>query len=101
MESEYKIDPDFAETAGSVDVFNEKLAQFISKSQQEEDKVYRTAIAKRFGEFSEENAKKCSLRMAGGIKQLMCGEDLLCEVYPCEQPTIPGQIAFLIKYRIF
>lgn len=106
MESVYKIDPDFAEMASSVDVINEKHIQVISQIQQEEEKVYRSAIAKRFGEFSEDNAKKCSLRMAGRIKQLMCGEDLLCEIYPFEQPTFPGstatnQVVVTLKYRIF
>lgn len=106
MKNNYTVGLKVAEKAGSVDILNEKRIQAISQLQHEEESVYRSAIAKRFGEFSEENAKKCSLRMAGSIKQLMCGEDILCEVYPFEKPTFPGagatsQITLTLKYRIF
>jgi len=106
MKNDYTVDLKDAGKAGSVDVISEKRIQAISQLQHEEESVYRSAIAKRFGEFSEENAKKCSLRMAGSIKQLMYGDDVLCEVYPFEQPTFPGssatnQITLTLKYRIF
>ncbi|WP_249226330.1 hypothetical protein [Entomohabitans teleogrylli] len=94
-----------AENDVSVDILNEKRIQAISQLQHEEENVYRSAIAKRFGEFNDENAKKCSLRMAGSIKQLMYGEDILCEIYPFEQTALPGssasnRITLTLKYRI-
>ncbi|EBK5465796.1 hypothetical protein AHX64_20450 [Salmonella enterica subsp. enterica serovar Montevideo] len=106
MKNDYTIDPKDVEMAGSVDILNEKRIQAISQLQREEENVYRSAIAKRFGEFNEHNAKKCSLRMAGSIKQLMCGEDILCEIYPFEQAAFPEQpttnkITLTLKYRIF
>lgn len=106
MKSDYVIDHKYMEMAGSVDVMNDKRIQAISHLQHKEEEVYRSAIDKKFGEFSEENAKKCSLRMAGGIKQLMCGEDVLCEVYPFEHAYFPGssatnQITLTLKYKIF
>lgn len=106
MKNNYTVDLKDAEKAGPVDVLNQKRIQAISQLQHEEESFYRSAIAKRFGEFNDENAMKCSLRMAGSIKQLMCGEDILCEVYPLEQPTFLGasatyQITLTLKYRIF
>ncbi|EPJ1885668.1 hypothetical protein [Enterobacter asburiae] len=90
----------------STDLMKEKLSQAVLSLQHQKDEVYRQAIEKHFGDFTEENAKQCRLVFDKGIEKLYHGAKILCEVYPAGQPIFPGatatyQITYTQKYRIY
>jgi len=90
----------------STDLMKEKISQAVNGLQRKKDEVYRQAIENHFGEFTEDNAKKCRLVFDKGVEILCHGEKILCEVYPPESPTFPGstatyQITYTQRYRIF
>lgn len=94
------------EAHSGTDLMKEKLSQAVNSLQLQKDEVYRQAIEKHFGDFTEENAKKCSLVFDKGVEMLCHGENVLCEVYPPEQLSFPGstatyQITYTQRYRIF
>lgn len=94
------------EAHSSADLMTEKISQAVNSLQRQKDEVYRQAIEKHFGDFTEDNAKKCRLVFDKGVERLLHGEKILCEVYPPESPSFPGssatyQITYTQRCRIF
>lgn len=88
------------------DLMKEKISEVAIGLQRKKDEVYRQAIEKHLGNFTEENAKKCTLIFDQGTERLSHDGKILCEIYPPEQSVFTGsttnnQITYTQKYRIF
>lgn len=87
-------------------VLQDKAEIAFKELSRKELEIYQQAVEKEFGEFSEENLQQCQIRRIGNLKQLMHGNNVLCEIYPLEQRTFLGssasnRITIDLKYRIF
>lgn len=73
----------------------------------QEDDVYRAAIEKEFGEFTEDNARKCSLIVTNDrTKHLLYGGKKLCTVFPPKQErflssSAQTKINISVDYKIY
>lgn len=89
-----------------IDLATEKMQQALLHMRAQEEAVYKQAIEKHFGEYSEEHAQKCTIVPVGKVKRLMYGDIPLCEIYPLEQNSFLGstattQVSLNQNYRIF
>lgn len=88
----------------SHNLYDEKLNQSLAQMQKFEEDVYRKAIEKHFGAFSEEVARECTLIVVtGGVKRLMHDDQALCEIYPLESERTDeiAKVKLKQNYRIF
>ncbi|HAV8245471.1 TPA: hypothetical protein JLC00_004096 [Escherichia coli] len=98
-------DPDVLKAA--LKIGEVKYHDAMSSLNRQEDDVYRAAIKKEFGAFTEENARKCRLIIANdGTKHLTHMEKFLCTVYPPKQDRFLGSSAQVrvnlsVDYRIY
>jgi hypothetical protein len=89
-----------------VDIAAQKMQQALSCITKHETDIYRQAMEKRFGDSSEDTAKKCSLVVAGSVKRLMHGYEILCEIYPptlntFQDSSLQAKFSISHNYRIF